>query len=217
MTESPKRKIGARLGIVGYGSVLRQLQQGASTTEQVCAAHIGCMNTTRFVIRKMHAVKLIHVAGWAPRATRCGGYTQLWGFGAGPDVQYPDGGQPLRTPSRSNNVSSSMVALSELLRALQEPCTKAELQDCTGLNEETIRKFLEHARRIHLVRIAGWQPTEGDGYSAALWQLGAGPTPPRPKAIPRAQIHRAQTRKRSEARKALRMHNAMFGTALEAA
>ena len=213
----PRRKIGARLGMVGYVSILRAIQRRPATTAQVCDAEIGSLNTARFLLRKMHAVKLIHVGAWQAREARCKGYTAVWHFGAGQDVPYPSGEVP-KPSKRANNISSSMVAFAELMRALAEPTTKAELAERTGLSDETIRVVLEHASDIKMVRVAGWQPTEGDGYPAALWQLGYGPSPARPAPIPRIEIHRAESAKRRRARDAVRLQQAVLGmAALEAA
>ncbi|RZJ12192.1 MAG: hypothetical protein EOP39_04340 [Rubrivivax sp.] len=211
-----RRKIGARLGLVGYASILRELQKTPATIAQVVEAHCIAENTAGFVLRKMHAVRLIHIGAWRQREARSKGFAAVWHFGAGVDAPYPEA-PLLKVGKRANYIACSMVALAELMRTLEVPSTKAELMERSGLNEETIRVFLNHARRIHLVRIADWQPTEGDGYQAALWQLGAGPSPARPKAVSRREIDRHHSAKRSLARKAMSLHRAVLGVAMEAA
>lgn len=204
------RRVGARLGMVGYASILQYLQKSPATVEKVAEAFGITLNTARFVLRKMHAVRLIRIGAWQARTVRCGGFMPVWHFGRDTDAPYPDGGHPLREYQRANNVRCTMVALAELLRTLETPSTKAELQDRTGLNDETIRVFLNHAKSIHLVRIAGWQPTEGDGYAAALWQIGSGPSAPRPKALSRMAIDKARRGRRRDASKALALQHALM-------
>jgi len=195
--KTQRRKIGVRLGMAGYATILRRLQCSALTTAQLCEAEIGCMNTTRQVLRRMHQCRLIHVAAWQPRKARCGGFASVWGAGDLPDAPYP-GPAPKRQAKGENNVAPAMVAFASLIRELAEPCTKADLVAATGLNEETIRTVLDHAHRIHLVRIKGYQRHGHDGYWAALWILGTGPDARRPATKPRVEVDRDNRMRRKE-------------------
>lgn len=192
-----RRKSGLRLGMTGYASILRRLMRKPMTAAEVCEAEIGCMNTARVVLRRMHVCRLVHVSGWKPRTVKCGGFAAVWSAGDAEDVPYP-AGELKKVPAKRNNVSSAMVAFASLIRELREPSTKAELALATGLSEETVRKFIDHARSIRLVRIGGWHRAGHDGRQAAMWVLGSTADAPRPSVKSRQQIDRDNNQRRRE-------------------
>lgn len=210
MTTPARRKIGHRLGLVGWANFLRRIQIAPYTTAELMGHEVTCHNTVRVLMRRMHAVRLIHIGGWQAREVKCKGYSAIWHFGAGQDVPYPDGKAP-NQPRRAKNIISGMVAFAALMQALEDPTTKADLQDATGLSEETIRVFLEHARTIGLVRIAEWQATQGDGYPAAMWQIGDAPDKRRPKPMPRAKVQRVARERRRAVADAMELHRMVVG------
>lgn len=191
-----KRASGHRFGWAGYASVLRGLQQMPATADEVGDRHGLHPNTSRGVMRALHAMKLIHVASW--RVIARGLRTPVYGFGTRQDVPHPTG-KP-RKSDRSKNLSQTAISLASVMRALVRPVTIARLVEVSGCDDSWIGKFLQHCKQIGLVRIGAWRIGEKGGWPAALWVLGEGSDMPRPRPKARRLIEKeSQARRKKRA------------------
>ena len=67
------------------------------------------------------------------------------------------------------------LAVGMLVAALMDgPKTKEELSEATGLNNTTIRGYLQTFRKLKIAHIAEWHPDSRNRMTLAAWKLGKG-------------------------------------------
>lgn len=183
------------LGWTGMASILRLLQLQQATVPEIIARCSAHENTVRDAVHCMRAMKLVHVAAWSRRAPPASGHREVWGFGAGPDAPHPSP-RHTRAADPRRHMRSSVIAMAYVVRALEKPVSKAYLEAISGADRATVRKFLDHAQTIGLVRVAGWSKHASGGQPMALWCLGDGPSVERPPLKTRAEMLRDSRRRR---------------------
>lgn len=200
---TPRRGTGCRLGLIGYASILRDLQLTPMTAEALSAAHGLTLDRAGKVLRSLRTVHLARVERWEERHSIGKAYRAVWAFGGAPDAPYPS---PKfgRTAEACNNLSSTVITLSYLMREMVRSTRASRLVEITGSDYQLIARFLHHGADIGLCHIARYEFERGG--RTAYWRLGDRPSADRPAPKSRQQIGRES----NERRKVRRQQQATF-------
>lgn len=190
---TPRRGTGCRLGLIGYASILRDLQLKPMTAATLSEKHGLTMNRAYKVLRSLRAVQLARVERWETHPNSPERFTAVWTFGGQADAPNP-------SPSfagfgeASKNLGSTVITLSYLLRELVRSTCKSRLVEITGTDAQLIARFLAHGQEIGLCHIARWEFKRGG--LTAMWRLGNRPDAVRPPPKSREVISRESTARR---------------------
>lgn len=180
------------MGLVGYIDILAAIKANPSTkTKAQIAVGIG-HTAINPLIGSMHKTGLIHISGWSMEydwPTEA-----IYSYGEGQDVEPPKfrpNGRPVsgvRGPV-VRRPRAEVVALASLLRCLQEPMTKSELKDATGMAETTIRAALRRLQKHRMAYVSSWVSAPGRSFAlCAAYELGDSKDKPKPKARTKNEV-----------------------------
>lgn len=186
-------------GMRHYATIMAGLKAEPDSTSRL-AARLGIdLDSTRRVIRQLHALKLIHICKWIPKMRgvhNAGGIqAAVWAVGEGVDAAAPAGtsGRPLTTLSAERpRLKAEMLAFAEVWQLLASgPLSTPEISNMTGIDRGAVRMLIHHMRRLKLARIAAYDP-DMNFAPVALFTLGAARDADRPKRMSREEINRRQ-------------------------
>lgn len=188
-TEKVKRRGGKKIGWCGYASILRSIQQQASTAQQLAEKFDVQLTTMRRILARMHDLRVVHVQAWQQSRKR-GASLPVWAHGAGTDAQRPAGqiDRRWKTLLRSTALPELVQTMHMLQVMASEPVSKVELADRVGSQHCNVTRFVNHCHRIGLVHVADWSVRLHGGRRAALYGIGPGPDVRHPRRISRSEI-----------------------------
>lgn len=197
-----KTKRYRRVGMVGYVRLLARLRERPSTIPDmvgfVGVARVACYR----IVTTLHHLKLVHVSGWLDEYDRR--TLPVYAFGPGEDAAPPTFrpcGRQVRNAKLPNLrvLSVEVVGLASLIRAMETPASRKEIEAVTGLHNRTVRMALQAMTRYGMVHVAYWSPREvSGGPPTAQLQFGPGRSAPRPKPMPKQEINRRHNDRRRE-------------------
>jgi hypothetical protein len=213
---------GQPLRMLDLVDVLYRLTRGPMSCESLAAQFNLKCDTGRVLLRRFHSLGWVRICAWSLSPHGRGPYLPEYEFANGqPDVPKPESyqrpGRKERKP-RTTRVTPGrqMLMVHRMLSALKSgSLTAAELAEEVGVNENTARSFLNHARG-RLVFVAAWggRRLMPGGAPIALWQFGVDRrNAPRPKTQTNHQRHlKRRERTRSLLEQSL-LNHVMAGTA----
>jgi hypothetical protein len=137
-------------------------------------------------LRGLELIGRLHVVDWVQCNVK-GPRAAVWAYGAGASTLPPCGRRPSRRVSMAN-----LGSLRVIMDCLQDPCSRQELAEVSGMSPATINPVLRALRREKLVRVWGHDRAVGaTGPHYELFRLGSGPDAPRPAARPMVECQRA--------------------------
>lgn len=190
---TPRRGTGRRLGLIGYVSILRNLQLTPMTAEALAIKHGLTRDRAYRVLNGLHAVKLVRVKDWAPHPTLPQRFSAVWAFGGQPDAAHPSSAYVARAEA-SNNLGPTVITLSYLLREMVRSTCKSQLIAATGTDAQMIAKLLAHGESIGFCYVSRWELKQGG--ATAMWRLGDRPSVPKPEPKSRSTIYRESYQRR---------------------
>lgn len=152
---------------VGYGVYIEILKMIATTSANAHEIEKETGWTRRPILRFLRIIvrmELAHVESWTrPPGSRC----RVERFLLGPGVNAPRppvrGGKNGREHMQDKTFRSQGLAIGNLLRALSEGATRAELVECSGISVRSMGKLIpqmtDYPRLAHIVdwkRRQGW-------------------------------------------------------------
>lgn len=114
--------------------------------------------TARGLLREFHTLGLVHVAGWA-RVGLHGVPTRLYLAGEGDDAPPPltTLGAVCKTAIKSPmRPRAAVIAFASIWRALESPCSIAELAEETGVGAPALYRLMNYLRTQKIVGIGAW-------------------------------------------------------------
>ena len=205
------RKACARIGMPGYIDILSALKTKPRSKIAVQAATGLGHTAINPILASMHVLRLIHVSGWNMEYD-CP-TEPVFSYGPGedapPPTKRPSGHKVrgVRIPKVSRP-RSEIVALAHLLRCLQEPITKDELHEQTGLSATAIRSAIRQLQKRRIAYVSCWVDAPGRSHAlCAAFELGGKLDAPRPRALTKNEIAKRyrDARKAKEATSAIVM------------
>jgi hypothetical protein len=204
-----------RIGMAGYVRILAMLRDEPRTVRELADTGIVGRTGAGRIIGSLHHLRVLRIVGWRQRP---GCRTQpMYGISKAEDAPAPalrPNGRPVE-PLKPRKVllSTEVVALVSLMRALEDPMSKAELMQATGLWLGGLRPVLAALRRHGFVRIALWvHPAHGP--VVPHFQLGSGYDASRPPRITRSETNRRYMARRQEAKKYRALQHAFCAIAV---
>jgi predicted transcriptional regulator len=197
---TPKR--GKLLGWSGYASIIRLVQLEPRTSRQLAERMNVSLLFMRRILNRLHDLKVVYIAEYRKEYT-CGAPVPVFAFGDKPDARpscNPPGVQ--RKPLGRSTTLPELAHAVHMLRLLDEPIVQGDLAEAVGSSYGNVAKFLQHCRRIGLVRIGEWKTRDGGGAPAPMYVLGGGRDAPRPTVQSRYEIEK-RYRARRRAREAM--------------
>lgn len=188
----------AKHGSIAYASVMRGLQLQGATAREIAIRHGWCDCSARHLLRQLHSLGLLHVAGWR-RIGRRGPWDRVYGAGEGEDAPPPmtsKGKVGHLRPPKKIQPRPALIAFATLWNSLSEPSTAKQILEETGFGQQVLYRFFLHGRKIRAVRVAGW--TRSGAQPVMLFALGSAPDVPRPLREPKILIQRRQRRRSRE-------------------
>lgn len=171
---------GRRLGCAGFAQLLALMATKATIPELAVRAGVNVNTAYRFV-RTMHHAGMVRILEWRPGPL--GRQYPVYIAGRGKDAEAP----PNAARTSSSALSSEVLGFASLLRAMQDdPTSKADLIEETGVSHTTVKTTLEACVQHGLIHIAGWAPrtASGCGQPLPLYLLGPGRAAKRPARVP---------------------------------
>jgi hypothetical protein len=168
------------------------------------------LSNMRMVMRRMLALKLVHISGWTPKAWHVVP-SPIYKEGDGTNAPPPltnrgaesrhQAALEVRVPAGSN-----LVAFSEIVKAMKDaPTHRIDLAVLSGTNHDSICTLIRHMHNIRLIHVAGWE--RGNyGIPKQLMAWGDRTDKPRPPRLVRPKSGEQHRR-----RKQLRMLQAVAG------
>lgn len=182
--KKPTKAKTARLGLAGYARILALLRTGAmSSVEFESAAGVG-HTTAHRVLLGMYALGLVHIAGWSMEPD-CPTLPRFIGF-SGKDVAPPlfrPNGRPIAAVRMPRKIKppAELAFFKLVLASLEEPVTRGELKQATGINDYTARIALAALLKYRIAHIACWtSQSRNGGPRMANFMLGSKPSAHRP-------------------------------------
>lgn len=177
----------ARLGMEGFVMLLALLRDEPLHVRRLQeAAGIGHTAAYRFLL-SMHGLQRLHIAHWKAEPGRA--LAPCFAFGPGTDAAppgaRPNGRRVEGTRLPLPRVNPSLIALETLLRALEEPASRQELQQATGLDIDTVRETVDAPVATGLAHVPLWQWRDQGGAPVPQYQLGPGRNAPMPRVRPK--------------------------------
>lgn len=200
MTIAPKR--GKLLGWAGYASIIRLVQLEPRTSRQLAERMKVSLLIMRRILNRLRDLKVVYISGYRKEFTR-GAPVPVYAFGVQPDATPlcdPPGVR--RKPLGRSTSLPELVHTVHMLGLLVEPVMQGDLAAAAGSSYGNVAKFLQHCRRIGLVRIGEWKTRDGGGAPAPMYVLGSGPDMRRPSVQSRYEIEK-RYRERRRAREAM--------------
>lgn len=208
-----KRASRTRQGMVGYAFLCALLRDEPITARQLEAkAQMGHVAAYRLLMT-MHAMRRVHISSWLvrPRIAPVAVFSLGQGTDAVPPTVRPDG-RPVhgfRMPQR--RLCPGVMAFVQLLRAIEAPATRTEVEEATGLHHATVNEALEVLVALDLAHVALWLDRPQGGAPVENIVLGPGENAPKPKRN-RALRRRLHTQREQSVRsfKAMRVMTDML-------
>lgn len=166
-------------GMLFYARIVATMIEQPRTVPEI-TEHLGgsLINNVSLLVWRLHAMKLVHVAGWKspkPRAMPM----PVWAFGKGADAPHPpcfDGSPRLLVaglPTKRLPMRVSAYTFGLLLIALADGHTVKSLCELLGLHRDWLYQVAIEMRRLHLIHIGGWeQQGRGGGPDMPIYKLG---------------------------------------------
>ncbi len=178
-----KRASRTRLGMEGYAFLCALLREEPATARQLEAkARMGHVAAYRFLMT-MHAMRRVHITRWdvRPRVAPIAVFALGAGTDATPPTVRPDGRpvQGFRMPQR--RLCPGVMAFVHLLRAIETPATRTEVEEATGLHHGTVTEALDTLVALNLAHVALWLDRPQGGAPVENYELGPGENAVRPK------------------------------------
>jgi hypothetical protein len=189
-----------RLGTVGYAYLAAMLRDEPCTVVRLQRrAQLGHVAAYRFVMT-MHSLGRLRVCGWqeAPRAP----LQPLFAFGPGADVPPParrQNGRPVQAVALPKpRTCAAVIAFEMLLRTIEVPASRAEIEAATGLDGSTVAAAVQALVDVRLAHVPLWLWRRQGGAPLPQYQLGEGRNvpPPRPRRAERRAILRTRAARR---------------------
>lgn len=179
-----------------YARVLRCTAYGGATAIEAAQALGVCLQTMRKLLRRLHALRLVHIAAWEPVGTHNMPVARFV-LGDGEDARYVY--RKRRGPTAKTGVAPLMKAIkprpeltafASIVRTLQAgPCTVAALAQFCGLNQSFLYKLVKTMHELRLLRIADWELRLYGGCPGRVYAFEVdGRDAPRPKPVQRQVI-----------------------------
>lgn len=202
--------MGARLSWKGYADILSRLRAIPMSVSELARASGNNLSNMRMVMRRMLALKLVHISGWTPKAWHVVP-SPIYKEGDGTNAPPPltnrgtasrhQAALEVRVPAGSN-----LVAFSEIVRAMKDaPTHRIDLASISGTNHDSICTLIRHMHDIRLIHVAGWE-RGNSGIPKQLMAWGDRQDKPRPPRLVRPKSGEQHRR-----RKQLRMLQAVAG------
>lgn len=190
-----------RLGYAGYVAILAALRADPLTTAEMVSAGLLGRTASGRIITSLHHLGVLCIVGW--RQNYRSAARPIYGYGSGLDApaptERPNGRPGSAAPLRTLVLSSEVVALVALMKALDEPRSKTELMAVTGLSYGGMLRALTALRSHGFARIAVWEHRDcTGGPPMACFAMGSEKDAKRPpRASKRARNQRFTERKRA--------------------
>jgi hypothetical protein len=183
-------KIKAPRGCVGYSKVIRFVFDEPKTAEEV-AEHFGITkDRAGLTMRQFVSAKLVHIAGWHKIPNKPGLPSAMYKYGDGEEAEYPGKRHPVKH-ERSKNILASLLAVRQILTALEHPISINGIMDVTGCGYCLVTGMVEQLRKRGICRIAEYVPRGGSpGCPERLFVLGKGPDAKRPPSQSKKEVYR---------------------------
>ena len=199
------RREHGRMGLQAYARILASLRDTPGTAWDLAERFNRGRQRMGETLWRLERGGFVHVSDWVPNLRGRGMLIPRFVFGPGTSAPYP---VPLRRKTHGVGLVLSdprpeLVGFMSILRAMEQPVSRAELREATGYSHHRLSELLRCMRALGLVHVAGWN-TERIGNPAQLFQFGAGADVRKPRPKSRAEIGR-DFRARKNAAAAQRM------------
>lgn len=169
-------RIRQRIGLRGYVEILRAIVDGPATVIQIREKLDLGRTNPRIIVGALHYYRIVRIAAWEWPGPHCA-LVPAFGYGSEPDAPMPvrADGQPGRTlwkPLDPCRLRSELIGFVNLLRQLEVPIQRTELQAATGMTRLTIQRVLRRMHTLRLVYIPFWDPRAIGGPPVPNFQFG---------------------------------------------
>lgn len=192
--------MGARLSWKGYADILAMLRTQPRSAPSIAAAINHNKSNMRLILRRMNALKLVHVSGWTPKAWHTVP-SPIYAEGDGYNVPAPltNHGEVSRHQAASHirvPAGSNLVAFAEMVKAMKDaPIHRADLARVSGTNHDALCRLIRYMHDIRLIHVADWERGTS-GIPKQLMAWGDFKDKPRLHRLVRPKTGEAQKRRR---------------------
>lgn len=172
-----------KLGMVGYAYLAAMLADQPSTVAGLALrAQMRHVAAYRFVMT-MWQLGEAHVSSWVlpPRSPALPVFSLGAGEDAPPPSARPNGRPVQRVNLPRKRLCPSVLAFVHLLRAIEQPMSRQEVCEATGLHNYTVKDALEALVQLQLAHIPLWLQRPQGGTPLAQYQRGPEKNAPMPK------------------------------------
>lgn len=202
--------MGKPISLQNYADILKIVRDNPSSAAKVSQATGFRVENIRLCLRRMHALGLVHIIGWTPKAYHTVP-RPIYREGAGTDVPPPltNQGRPSRHQAAQEIrivAGANLVAFSVVVKMMKAgPSHRIELAAESGTNHDNLCKLVRHMHRIGLVHVADYERGRS-GVPKQLMAWGEKKDKPRPPRLVRPTSREAYAK-----RKQVRMLSALAG------
>lgn len=183
--------------------IYRLLMSGPKTNAEIAEALKCTVETARHFTYGMRAVRIIGLKGYR---TVVRSLHPIYGLGQ-------DECQKSGAVASKFKPGARMIAFASLIRALQNPSTCADIAEETGIQEQTVNRFVAVARKHRIIHICGWVKRKNAGPPCRIFKIGNGFDARRPAPRGKSILNAESLKRKKQRMMAATLNDALFNLA----